>query len=619
MAVPQSSHRKFSFPLRRLPILGTLLASLCGVWAVAGAQQIGPVARQQIADAFRLKTSLTPAEQKMSTSLVLMTRAFTGKPLGSLSKLAPAPSAQGMQIQVEANMTSSLLQDPAMAGIERENGQIPPQVYRDQSARVRVTVAQVLALAARPEVHSLREVAPPHFNAGLVTSQGYVTHGAREVVKSGITGRGVTVGVLSDSASPALVQQNIASGDLPANVTIVPGLDGTDMPGAIDEGESMMEVIHDMAPGARIVFATAGADQNAFAEHVRLLRYTYHCDIIVDDTEFIGEGTFQDDVAARAINEVTANGALFFTTAGNEGSAATGATTYEGDFTDSGVEFQGERLHNFGTVKAPQAFNTLVTPYTFRVGLFWADPLQGATDDYDLFILDPTGSTLKAVSNSPQNGTQRPFELISVDASCGGDSNSGYCPEVGDRVLIGLASGQPRALHLRTLNGAFSIATDGVIWAHSGAQAAVSVGATNWKSGGTAPALFSGFGNPAESFSSVGPRRIFFHQDGTPITPGRYTFATGGLSLLKPDLIAADDVSTRNPQLRRFAGTSASAAHAAGIAALVKSANLSLTSQQIRSILDATALDTMSPGPDLYSGYGIIMAQRAVQAAQATH
>ena len=79
---------------------------------------------------------------------------------------------------------------------------------------------------------------------------------------------------------------------------------------------------------------------------------------------------------------------------------------------------------------------------------------------------------------------------------------------------------------------------------------------------------------PVETFSSDGPRRIFFNADGTAYTPGNVS-STGGVLLQKPDLTAADGVSVTGVGgfASPFFGTSAAAPHAAAIAALVKSAN----------------------------------------------
>jgi hypothetical protein len=48
---------------------------------------------------------------------------------------------------------------------------------------------------------------------------------------------------------------------------------------------------------------------------------------------------------------------------------------------------------------------------------------------------------------------------------------------------------------------------------------------------------------------------------------------------------------------------------------LVKSANPFLTNTQIRQIMTDTALDTMLPGVDRDTGFGITMAPAAVRAA----
>jgi voltage-gated potassium channel Kch len=65
-----------------------------------------------------------------------------------------------------------------------------------------------------------------------------------------------------------------------------------------------------------------------------------------------------------------------------------------------------------------------------------------------------------------------------------------------------------------------------------------------------------------------------------------------------------------------FSPTSAAAPHAAAVAALVWSAKTSLTNVQVYNILKTTALDNMASGVDRDGGWGIVMALKAVQAAQ---
>ena len=106
------------------------------------------------------------------------------------------------------------------------------------------------------------------------------------------------------------------------------------------------------------------------------------------------------------------------------------------------------------------------------------------------------------------------------------------------------------------------------------------------------------------------------------ITPGNRT-ATGGVVRQKPDVTAADGVSTTVEGFASFYGTSAAAAHAAAIAALLKSAVPGATAAQIRTALTefvqwkktvSSALDIEAVGIDPASGAGIIMAQAALEA-----
>src|SRR5205085_6359006 len=125
--------------------------------------------------------------------------------------------------------------------------------------------------------------------------------------------------------------------------------------------------------------------------------------------------------------------------------------------------------------------------------------------------------------------------------------------------------------------------------------------------------------NSVETFSSDGPRQVFFNADGTSITPGNVS-STGGSILQKPDLTAADGVSESgaggfsNP----FFGTSAAAPHAAAIAGLLKAFNPAFTKTQITGFLTTSALDIETAGVDRDAGIGIIMPYTALTAAGAT-
>ena len=63
----------------------------------------------------------------------------------------------------------------------------------------------------------------------------------------------------------------IASGDLPADTQVLAGQAGS----GSDEGAAMMEIVHDMAPGSKIIFATAGPNVAAFASNIIALQHAH--------------------------------------------------------------------------------------------------------------------------------------------------------------------------------------------------------------------------------------------------------------------------------------------------------------------------------------------------------
>jgi hypothetical protein len=86
-----------------------------------------------------------------------------------------------------------------------------------------------------------------------------------------------------------------------------------------------------------------------FANNIRALRKA-GCDIIVDDIIYFREPVFQDGIIAQAVNDVTASGALYFSSAGNEGNKNDGTSgVWEGNFVDGGAAPFGlsGRVHKF--------------------------------------------------------------------------------------------------------------------------------------------------------------------------------------------------------------------------------------------------------------------------------
>ena len=248
------------------------------------------------------------------------------------------------------------------------------------------------------------------------------------------------------------------------------------------------------------------------------------------------------------------------------------------------------------------------------IDMEWSDPLGGSSNDYDFFATDSTGTTLKGFSVTVQDGSEDPVEeLDSTDI--GGNYDD---PASGDLLVITQTTGAAaRFLRIDTNRGELITFTNGSTAGHQASASAFDVAATFWNSSlvGAKP-ISSSNSYPCETFSSDGPRQMFYNPDGTAITPGNF-LAGGGAVLNKPDGTAVDGVSCETPGFSPFFGTSAAGPHAAGIAALIKSAVPSLTPSQIKNFMTSTAVDNESPGFDVTGGYGVLDALAAVQAAQA--
>ncbi|MDE2180342.1 MAG: S8 family serine peptidase [candidate division NC10 bacterium] len=613
-------------------VLSAFLTSVTFLFVIssagaAGIDTISPTAAAQIKAILSEKVTRSSTEAKLDSNLLYGMRAIVQSAAGNAQPRpefvqnflsANVAADNTVKLTIHAVVTDSLLTAINALGATEVS---PFPEYR--VVYVRVLITQLLTIAERPEVTFIGLFDPGTTaryilseselqerrrlygdiavgtNVGSVTSQGVVAHAANQVHSMGINGAGVKVCVLSDGVNSLAARQ--ASGDLPA-VDVVAGQAGNG-----DEGTAMLEIIHDMAPGATLGFATGFNGPAQMATNILTLRNAPHnCDIIVDDVSYNLEAPFQDGDIAQAVNTVTAGGALYFSSAANSGSLAKGTSgTWEGDFVNSGTSIgalpESGTIHSFSGSNA----NTLTAQGSFKSQvLSWSDPMGASINDYDLFILNSTMTSVLAQSANVQNGTQDPQESI-----------SGTVIPSGSKIIIlnfqGLAI--TRALRLDTARGRLSIGTNGNTFGHNAAASTITVAAVNVATAGGG-VFVGGATNPVETYSSDGPRRIFYTPAGAAITPGNVLFGTGGGTLLnKVDITAADCVSTATDILATFCGTSAAAPHAAAIAALVKSATPGLTPSQIETAMTSTALDIEAAGYDFNAGNGLVMAGAAVR------
>ncbi len=576
------------------------------------------------------KGDRTAAEQKMDSALIDLTRAAGSGQLQNAARRQALPAyVQDFADQnVAPDQTifvviKGKVSDALTAFIRARGGSEISAFPQYDTVTARVPVSELNTIANRADVRTVgpreqattnRQELPPEklrqrlnslpksgvmANAGSATWEGVAAHKANAAHGAGRTGAGTKVCVLSDGVDSLAARQ--ASGDLPATVTVLPGQAGSG-----NEGTAMLEIVHDMAPGASLYFATAFGGVAQFATNIINLRAA-GCDIIVDDVTYYNEGAFQDGPIAQAVNQVTAAGALFFSSAANSGNKNDGQSgTFEGDFVASGnaIPAAVQALYGASPIQL-QAFGgnnyTALTATTRNISLKWGDPLGASANDYDLVVTNATGSTVLGQSLGNQSGTQDPYEFA--------PRATPY--PIGSRIYIVRYSGAARALRLDTHRGRITAAdsTAGSAFGHNAVGSGISVAAVDLATAtGPGGTFTGGAANPVETYSSDGPRKMFYQPNGTAITPGNLLFATnGGTTLQKVDMAAGDCGTTTTPGFIPFCGTSAAAPTAAAIAALIKGANPAATNAQIVSSMNASALDIEAAGWDRDSGVGIVM------------
>ncbi|MCB1717951.1 MAG: S8 family serine peptidase, partial [Candidatus Competibacteraceae bacterium] len=455
--------------------------------------------------------------------------------------------------------------------------------------------------ARLPAIFHIRPTLEPILYTGSVNSAGDSILGAAQLRASiGVSGSGQTVGVLSDGVDHLSNAQ--ASGDLPASVGVLSNTLGclaagtdcscpTNTPNCDvkDEGTAMLEIVHDLAPGAQLLFSDAGASPEAFAQRILGLRNA-GSSIIVDDIGWFGSPYYEDGIIAQTINSVTLNNDIaYFSSAGNQA-----LEHYESFFNDT----SGNGFHEFSAGDDSLGF-ILPAGATAVVFLQWNNKWGSANDDYDLLIADQNFQIL-AESTNTQNGTGDPFEVTGIVNT----SDSEMLFNIGVKKFAG--ADREFTILLRNASAQEYISAGGIT-GHQAAEHCLAIGTINAQDAAT---------NDIAPYSSQGPSRIYSYDGaGNPV---------GFTDRLKPDLTAIDGVlvtgaggfgvaDPNGSSNRLFFGTSAAAPHAAAIAALVRAAAPQLSATQVAQVLRSTALDIGAAGFDFASGSGRIDALASVQ------
>ena len=464
-------------------------------------------------------------------------------------------------------------------------------------------------------------------------------------------GSGIKVGILSDSfaavseATPSisdidgdgiaevLATDSQRDGDVPAVVELLSDINDDSVS---DEGRAMAEIIHEVAPGSELAFASAFLSKASFASQIVELA-EIGCQVIVDDVGYFASPIYQDGIVSQAVTEVVENhDAVYLTSFGNAGRHA-----LESQYFDSNPNAQDGLTAKFPTGNdfhewlPNDAGNQVFVPIDIAADtevffiLKWQNPYSGmlgpgASTDYDLYIFSQDGSetgpapqTLIEFSNNYQGTAETPQgDAVEITRIKTLDARQTVY------LTVNKHHGEAVPFHLHILaRGNFSVPE----WVMRGNSLAaygqpLSPDALGVASVNAMEALSHGEEqihphriDPAHYSSHGGLIERFYSPSGAPLDPP--------LRYLKPDVTSIDGVRTsffgREVENRGFVfyGTSAASPQLAGVVALMRQANPALSAREVMEQVKLAATDVNLPGWDALTGDGLTYADDAVDYA----
>jgi hypothetical protein len=600
--------------------------------------------------------SLAPQLEQLSTpALAEAPPEEQAEAIGLPAEGAGSLSREGERVVVEAHFEGGAL--ARLEALEAAGAKVLVASQRYQTVALSVEPADLEAIAEVPGIDVVEPALRPMVygaeegeaatSATAATSPSTICEGgsvesqaigqlnvkaAREAF--GTRGRGITVGVLSDSfnvgtsetgGAPATKAKNDEiSGDLPGPNNPCSGqqvgvrvlAEGVPSPGeeVHDEGRAMLQVIHDIAPHAQLAFATAYGSELEFAHNIERLAEPVEnggagAKVIVDDVAYYSEPFFQEGPVADAIRRVTTeDGVTYLTAAGNNNLLEKGTgreigswerAEYDDTVCPTSILFgqshpvSATRCLNFASSGPDEPNFPIKVEKGARltIDVQWAEPWYGVESDLDAYLVNPETHEVFAwpQDNISEGGKGQggknfsaPFEMLTW-------TNTSAAPVTMDLVIdrcVGSCnstanpSAKPRVKVAILDNGAGVEA----IGFHESVPPSpeIKVGPTVFGHAGSPDAITVGAifweesktaPKSPETYSSRGPFTTYFGPvNGT--KPAAELAVPEEVS--KPDITATDCAHTTFFSALnklgewQFCGTSEAAPHAAAVAALMK-------------------------------------------------
>jgi subtilisin family serine protease len=599
---------------------------------------------------------------KLSTSLLALEGA-QAKQAARSARAAPPLKRTPFMLRTDNGYVnvSAYGADPAALRTQLESKGMQNAKVVSYAVTGKIPVTAIADMANTPGLQFMkRSLRTTH--AGLVTSQGDRTLRANIARQQfDVTGKGIRVGVLSDSFDCApgafdegqrfsRAKDDVRTGDLPPGIHVLEDLSDELTDDCSDEGRAMMQIIHDVAPGAKMSFHTAFISEPDFAQGILDLAKD-GSDIIVDDVVYFDEPMFENGIVADAVNEVVRKGVAYFSSAGNEERLAYFAPFRARKDKDDVVRHDfnsGRGADTLQHVTVPSGGDTVIS-LNWDEPSFSANGVRGSRSDVDFVFYNMDGTEVEHCEEATEETQYCQFAGIS--ANTGLDAvelaeiiNIGENP-VEVQVAIELFEGPaPNLVKYDWFDFGEPMIVDeydtrsSTIFGHANAQGAEAVGGAWWfDTAAWGAANHPQCGNACvNSYSSAGGTPILFDDRGR-----RMLIPFLGL---KPGVTGPDGGNTtffffnqttpapgEPDDFPNFFGTSAAAPHVAAVAALMLDKRKNLKPFEIYSVLRATAddirlrsLDTRDPkatvaipnskGFDFDSGFGLVDAQAALKA-----